>query len=224
MLAMRRRQRLVAAVVMSSLCAATQLVGAAGEEARRIDTAHSKMTVHVYKTGLFSAFAHNHEIEAPIESGEVNESGSTEAPAGANAARAVGANPGRDAAGSSVELRVDARKLRVLDPDASAETRAKIQETMLGPQVLDADRYPEIRFKSAEIEAKGTGTWVVHGMLELHGQSHPVAVDVALKGGIYRGTAALKQTAFGIKPVSIAGGTVNVKDEVRIEFEVAVTK
>jgi polyisoprenoid-binding protein YceI len=174
---------------------------AAGPEPRAIDGAHSSLKVRVSKSGVFSAFAHNHEIEAPIASGEVTEAG----------------NP-------SVELRVDARKLRVLDPEASADTRAQIQKTMLGPQVLDTERFPEIHFQSAEVEAKETDHWLVHGTLDLHGQSHPVTVDVSLKDGAYRGTAALKQTEFGIKPVTVAGGTVKVKDEVRVEFAIALVK
>jgi len=176
-------------------------LAAAGPEPRAIDSAHSSLKVRVLKSGFFSAFAHNHEIEALIESGEVTEAG----------------NP-------SVELRVDARKMSVLDPEASAGTRGQIQKTMLGPQVLDTEHFPEIHFRSTEIEAKGTDHWVVHGALDLHGQSHPVTVDVSLKNGVYRGTAALKQTEFGIKPVTVVGGTVKVKDEVRVEFEIALVK
>jgi polyisoprenoid-binding protein YceI len=170
-------------------------------DARKIDSAHSRMTVRVFKSGLFSAFAHNHEIEAPIKSGAVNESGIL-----------------------SAELHVDARKLLVLDPKASANTRTKIQETMLGREVLDANQFPEITFQSTAVEPRGTDHWRVQGNLDLHGQTRPVAVDVALKDGVYRGTATLKQTDFGMKPVSIAGGTVNVKDEVKIEFEIALLK
>lgn len=174
---------------------------AARPEPRAIDGAHSSLKVRVSKSGFFSVFAHNHDIKAPIESGEVKEAG----------------NP-------SVELRVDARKMSVLDPEASADTRAQIQKTMLGPQVLDTEHYPEIHFQSTEVEAKGTDHWLVHGTLDLRGQSHPVTVDVSLKDGVYRGTAALKQTDFGIKPVTVAGGTVKVKDEVRVEFEIALVK
>jgi polyisoprenoid-binding protein YceI len=174
---------------------------AAGSEPRTIDSAHSSLKVRVSKSGFFSAFAHNHEIEAPIETGEVTESGSP-----------------------SVKLRVDARKMSVLDPEASAETRAQIQKTMLGPQVLDTEHFPEIHFQSTEVEAKGTDHWLVNGTLDLRGQRHPVAVDVSLKDGVYRGTAALKQTEFGIKPVTVAGGTVKVKDEVKVEFEIALVK
>ena len=31
---------------------------------------------------------------------------------------------------------------------------------------------------------------------------------------------ALKQTTFGIKPISVAGGTIKVKDEVEIDFAI----
>jgi polyisoprenoid-binding protein YceI len=183
-------------ILVCATCAA-----AAGTAARAIDAAHSSMKVRVLKSGFFSAFAHNHEIEAPITSGEVSEAGSP-----------------------SVELRVDARKMSVLDPEASADTRAKIQDTMLGPQVLDTEHFSEIHFHSTEVEAKGTDHWVVHGTLDLHGQSHAVTVEVSLKDGVYRGTAALKQTEFGIKPVTVAGGTVKVKDEIKVEFAIALVK
>jgi polyisoprenoid-binding protein YceI len=170
-------------------------------DASEIDTAHSSMTVHVYKTGLFSALGHNHEISAPIESGKVLAS----------------ENP-------SVELRVDARKLHVLDPDASEDTRAQVQKTMLGPDVLDSERLPEIHFRSTAVEASGADHWIVRGNLDLHGQSHPVTVDVTLKDETYRGSAAFKQTEFGIRPVSVAGGAVKIKDEVKIDFEISLVK
>jgi polyisoprenoid-binding protein YceI len=157
--------------------------------------------VQVYKSGLFSPFAHDHEIEAPIESGEVNESGSP-----------------------SVELRVNASKLRVLDPDASQDTRAKIQTTMLGAEVLDSARFPEIYFQSTRVEPSGADHWAVHGNLDLHGQTHPVSVDVIFKDERYRGTVLLKQTQFGITPVRIAGGTVKVKDEIKIDFVISIVK
>ena len=203
----RNDSRKIQAQILCVVFAASTLWFCAGprtasaSDARKIDTARSKMTVRVLKSGFLSTFAHNHEIEAPIEAGEVSESGSL-----------------------SAQLRVDARKLRVLDPEASTDTRAKVQETMLGPEVLDTGRFPEIDFKSTAVEAKGTGRWLVRGDLELHGQTHPVAVEVTLKDVVYRGTAVLKQTEFGIKPVKIAGGTVNVKDEVKIEFEIVLVK
>jgi hypothetical protein len=48
----------------------------------------------------------------------------------------------------------------------------------------------------------------------------PVKVDVTGHDGHYTGSARLSQKDFGITPVSIAGGSVKVKDEVLVEFEV----
>jgi polyisoprenoid-binding protein YceI len=173
----------------------------ANTEGRPIDNAHSTMTVYVYKTGILSGLAHNHEIEAPIESGEVNNS---ERP--------------------SVELHVNSGKLRVLDPEVSDGTRAKIQATMQSAEVLDVGQFPEIHFQSTGVEAGGTDHWVVHGNLDLHGQTHPISFEVALKDGLYQGTAVLKQSGFGITPVKIAGGTVKVKDEIKVVFSIALQR
>jgi polyisoprenoid-binding protein YceI len=163
---------------------------------KTIDTERSILTVRVYKTGLFSAFAHDHEIRAPIQKGVFDE--------------------GK----SMVEFVVDAHSLRVLDSDVSNKDRAEIQATMLGPKVLDSEKFPEIRFHSTEANRISDSRWTVSGDLTLHGQTRPVKVAVERKNGRYRGSAQLLQKDFGITPVTIAGGTVKVKDEVRIEFEI----
>jgi hypothetical protein len=48
----------------------------------------------------------------------------------------------------------------------------------------------------------------------------PVVVLVSLEAGHYRGSASFKQSNFGTDPIRIAGGTVKVKDEVKIEFDI----
>ena len=59
------------------------------------------------------------------------------------------------------------------------------------------------------------------GDLTLRGQTRPVAAKIQeIAKGHWRGAASLKQSAFGIKPISIAGGTVKVKDEMKLEFEI----
>jgi polyisoprenoid-binding protein YceI len=163
---------------------------------REIDIQKSVMTVRVFKSGLFSAFGHEHDISAPIEHGAFSES-----------------QP-------SVELTVDARKMRVMDKDVSDKDRAEIQETMLGPKVLDTAQFPEIRFHSTAVERSGEGRWTVRGDLALHGQTRPVKFDVHAQNGRYQGSAELKQRDFGIAPISVGGGAVKVKDELRVEFEI----
>jgi polyisoprenoid-binding protein YceI len=119
-----------------------------------------------------------------------------------------------------VELVVDARQMRVMDKDVSEKDRAEIQETMLGPRVLDSRRFPEVRFHSTAVEAAGEGRWTVQGNLTFHGLTRLVKVDVQGQAGHYQGSAELKQKDFGIEPVSGGGGAVKTKNELRVEFEI----
>jgi len=119
-----------------------------------------------------------------------------------------------------VEFQVDSRELKVLDPDGSDSERSQVQHTMLGPKVLDSEQFKEITFRSTSIDSVGANKWTVTGDLSLHGQTHPVRVDVEGADGHYRGSVKLRQTEFGITPVSIGGGSIKVKDDVRIEFEI----
>jgi polyisoprenoid-binding protein YceI len=167
-----------------------------GANSNPIDVEHSTITVHVYRSGLFSFAGDNHQIEAPIASGTV------------------------DQAARTVDLTVDVRRMRVLDPSLSASKRSQVQEKMLSPDVLDPDRYSEIKFRSTRVEQEGNNKFSVNGNLTLHGQTRPVNVSVLSTQLHYRGSATLRQTEFGIKPISIGGGTIKVKDEVRIDFDV----
>ena len=164
---------------------------------KAIDGNKSSLKIRVFKSGAFSAFAHDHEIEAPITEGAIDSSGH-----------------------ASVQLRVDSRKMRVPDPEIGADKRAEIQHTMLGATVLDAEKFPEISYQSTGVTGRGDGRWGVRGDLTLHGKKQPVAVEVSLKEGHYRGSASIRQSEFGIEPIRIAGGTVKVKDELKIEFDI----
>lgn len=175
-------------------------VMAAGGQPRAIDTKASTMTVRVFKAGVLSAFGHDHNIEAPIASGTV------------------------DVAGKQVELHVSAAAMRVRDAKASDKDRAEIQQTMLGPQVLDVARYPEIVFRSTSAERGTQGEWSLRGNLVLHGQIRPVTLAVQEENGHYTGAALLKQSDFGIQPIKVAGGSVKVKDELRIEFDIQLAR
>jgi YceI-like domain len=166
-----------------------------------IDVERSTLTVHVYKAGLFSAFADNHVIRAPIAGGRINEEGML-----------------------AVELTVKTAKMTVLDPGMSPDKRAEVQTRMHGPEVLDSARYPEIRFASTRVAPDGENQWRVTGELTLHGVSRPLTLDVVRRDGRFRGTVSIRQRDFGIQPISIVGGTVKVKDELRIEFDVAPGK
>jgi hypothetical protein len=153
----------------------------ASAEHRALDPRQSTITVHVFKSGLFRAFADNHVIQAPLKEGFLDD----------------GASP-------RVEILLDAPRLHVLDPGLSPKDREQVQTRMLGPEVLDVMRFPQIRFRSTTVQRVEPDGWLVRGELTLHGQTHVVAVKVALEGGRYKGSASVKQTNFGISPISIA--------------------
>jgi hypothetical protein len=102
----------------------------------------------------------------------------------------------------------------------SAKDVEKIQNNMLGPANLDAQRYPEITFKTASVTANGAESFVLSGPLTIRGVTRTVPVPVVHKGALFSGEFKVKLTDFGIKPESISG-VVNVKDtiEVRLAFE-----
>jgi polyisoprenoid-binding protein YceI len=77
---------------------------------------------------------------------------------------------------------------------------------MQGAEVLDVGHFPVIHFRSTGVEPEGTDHWMVHGNLDLHGQTHPISFEIALKDVLHQGSAVLKQTGFGIAPVKVAGG------------------
>ena len=76
----------------------------------------------------------------------------------------------------------------------------------------------------------GDGQYWVNlvGQLSLHGVtcSQPLAAQVALQGDTLRahGEFSLLQTMYKIKLVSIAGGTLKLKDELKCSFDVLARK
>jgi hypothetical protein len=102
------------------------------------------------------------------------------------------------------------------DPDAQ---QAEVQRTMHA-KVLDSESYPLISFHSTKLEKTGVNQWIVSGEQTLHGQSRSILADVRSEDGAYTGRSKIKQTDFGISPVSGAGGVAKVKNELGIQFVV----
>lgn len=156
----------------------------------------SAITIHVFKSGLFSGFAHDHIVVAPISHAAI------------------------DPAHLTAEVTVVTGEMKVTDPDVSDKDRAEIQSTMLGPKVLDQEKYPEIHFKSSRIEKTGSENYRVAGTLSLHGAKKEITFQVIGGPEHFHGATKLKQSDFGIKPISLGGGTVKVKDQLELELDV----
>lgn len=172
-----------------------------------VDPATSTLEIDVYREGLLKVFGHDHLIAAKGLSGTAQ----------FDASRVEN---------SSVTLRVDAGSLMVVDPGQSAKDRSQVRATMLGDEVLDAARYPQIDFQSNSIQkAERRGdAWsvVLAGTLALHGVLKPITFPVRVRLAPNTldavGEVFLFQTAFGITPAKVAGGAVRVKDRVRVRF------
>ncbi len=178
-----------------------------------IDAAASSVTIHVGKAGVLGFAGHIHEVVAPALSGTVT-------------VYPDGSQP------SEVTITFDAGALRVVDKDEAASVVAEVRAVMLGPRVLDADRYPTIVYTSRRgigalpVGDRGGKVAGLDGELTLHGVTKPVSctvnytiADQARTLTAY-GAFTIRQTDFGIKPVTAAGGTIRVRDEVDVTFEI----
>ena len=165
----------------------------------RVDTAQSRLTVTVFRTGAFSPLLHDHFMAPKEWSGEV-----TADPARPEAAR--------------VEIRASAGSLEDQQTELSAEDRVKVNATSRSPEVLDASRYPEILYSAGRFEpaasppAQAGGETVLQGTLvgalTLHGRTRELRVPVLarISGDTLtaEGRVTFNQTGFGIRPFSSA--------------------
>ena len=162
-----------------------------------MDVQRSTITIHVGKAGLFSVAGHEHWVNAPISSGAIGDSGAPH-----------------------VEFKVETSKMVVKpDPKVDDKTQAQIQKDMQ-EQTLEIAKYPEISFRSSRVEKLSEGQWKVEGTLSLHGVTKPLSLTVKRNGEAYAGHATIKQTDFGIKPISVGGGAIKVKNELEIDFQI----
>jgi polyisoprenoid-binding protein YceI len=168
----------------------------------------STVTIRVGRAGLFKFAGHEHVVTAPAFRGEVL------ADAG-------------DLSRSSVWVTFESAALRVTGEGEPAKDVPKVQAAMVGPKVLDAERFPEIAFRSRAVSgrAAGAGAWelTVTGDLTLHGVTRAVTLPlkVQLSGETLAaaGTTVIRHTDYGLKPVSVAG-VVNVRNEIGVEFRI----
>lgn len=173
------------------------LIAAAAAQDAAIDVQRSTISVHVGKAGLLSAAGHDHTIAAPVSSGTIRES-----------------------APPHVEFTIETAKMTVQpDPKVDAKTQAQIQKDM-EEITLETRKFPQIAFRSSRIGKLAGDQWNVEGDLSLHGVTKPVVFTVRRAGDSYAGHATLKQTDFGIKPISVGGGMIKVKDQLEIDFAI----
>lgn len=199
----------ICSLMVCLLALALIATGQSKSQTYTIVAGESSFWVFAGKSGLLSALAHDHEIGVKSFTGRV-------------------IVPESGAGGGSLELDVDAKSLAVLDKKVSEEDRAKIFNSMHN-EVLESAKYPKITFKSVSVsDAKKTGdttySLTLNGDLTLHGVTKriamPLTATITPQQLRATGKYTLKQTDFGIKPYSAAGGSIKVKDEVVVNFDI----
>ena len=173
----------------------------------RIDAGQSDFMVHASVGGLLSGFGHNHNIAIKDIAGDTQFTEGTVTPA-------------------SLRMRIRADSLKVTDKVSDSD-RQTIEKTMR-EQVLETGKYPEITFNSTTVEViKNSDNQYqgnIWGDLTLHGVTHNIFIKSQLtfdpKSVRARGDFTLKMTDYSIKPPSVAGGTITVKDTLKFSFNI----
>jgi polyisoprenoid-binding protein YceI len=176
-----------------------------------IDVGKSRFTARAFATGLLSAMGHNPTLAIREYTGEATVS------------------PG-NLEQATIRFTVQSASLTVTD-DISQKDRTELENKMR-QEVLETSAYPEIVFESSKISPNqlGENTYSVNisGNLTLHGTSRneTIYAQVTLAGDTLRafGEFSLRQTDYGLKLVSVAGGTLKVKDEVKVGFDFTARK
>jgi len=183
-----------------------------------IDADHSLVTLRVYRAGPLARLGHNHVITSTQELGYAWTTG--------------------DPAASGFAVRVPVAGLVVDDPAARAsagpdfpgevpaDAHDGTRRNLLRPEVLDADRYPEIVVRADAL----AGTWEqpsVAARVTLKDQTRSIEVPLTVSRDVTaltaRGTFRIRQSDFGITPFSVGGGAIQVADQVEVTFEIRAT-
>lgn len=201
-----------------AICTSSVHIAAFGGTAYKMDRSKSYLLAITGKSGVFSFAAHEHAISATDWAVEQSIDPS-------------------NFKGSSVTVKIpvpslvidsaEARRRAGLDSGPGADDVRKIQQRMLGPEVLDSEKYPFIEFRSTSVETTGNNELRLTGQLQMHGRTQELRLPVRYvrnsNGGFdFSGHFTVKQTDFGMEPESIGLGTVKVKNEVRIQFQMTL--
>jgi polyisoprenoid-binding protein YceI len=172
-----------------------------------LDAARSRFMVRASASGLLSAFGHNPSIAIRVFTGE---------------ARFRLESPEK----SSLRLKIDAASLAVTG-DVNDKDRHEMEHAMQ-QDVLETASYPEITFVSSSAQAskitEGMYRMKIAGKLTLHGIVRDLEIPCNVTAGEdslrANGDFTIKQTDYRIKLVSVAGGALKMKDELKFTFDI----
>lgn len=179
----------------------------------QLDDARSELRILAYRDGALARFGHNHVLLARDMKGEFV--------------------PGDDRHPGTFQLRLPIAALRIDESAARAAAGAEFESVpsaadiegtrrhLLGPDQLDAERYPELRV-TGTLDGPATGL-TAHALIEVRGVATsldvPVAIRAAADGSVVAsGEFRVQQTRLGLIPYSVALGALQVRDELAVRF------
>jgi polyisoprenoid-binding protein YceI len=170
-----------------------------------------KVSVYTFKSGLLSKLAHDLLID--VTGFKVN----VDVPEGGFATGSLGLEI------QANSLKVDcAMKGGERQPDTLKEKDIADVEADMAKKVLHPDKYPTVNFSSKAIQVN-EGGYHVNGALCLHGVTKDVDFDIDTSGGNLKGRFTITQTDYKIKPFKAMMGTLKIKDEMDIGFDLALS-
>ncbi len=177
-----------------------------------IDANASTFVAQAFATGLLSSFGHSPRISIGRFRGEVSFT-----------------MTGLSVEGARMKINIQADSLQVAD-EITEKDKNEIHRKM-SEEVLETDRFPEIVYECSRVSASGSGDryWVaLNGDLTLHGVTRPLPISAraVINGNSLRasGEFSVKQSEYGIAPVSAAAGAIRLKDEVKCTFDIVARK
>ena len=125
---------------------------------------------------------------------------------------------------AEAELTVEVDSLQVLRGEGGVKALSGLEKTLARSnalKVLDADRFPQIRFQASDIDTVDDG-YRLTGTLEIHGVAGERGIELRVEdlGGAWRLScqAEVRQSEYGIKPYSMLMGSMKVVDTVTVSF------
>ena len=176
-----------------------------------IEAGVSRFTLRVTAGGLLSAIGHNPRFAVRDFTG------------------AVEFDP--DAvASSSLRMAIKAAALQLQDDVSEKDRREIMRATM--EDVLEASKYPEIRYTCDDVRArdgsKSPLELQLNGQLTLHGVTRPESIiaRIVVMGDRLRanGEFAIRQTDYGIRLVAVGGKMLQVKNELKGSFDIVTRR
>jgi polyisoprenoid-binding protein YceI len=130
-----------------------------------------------------------------------------------------------DPANSTVTLSVEVDSFEVREGTGGVKAltdadRAEIKRT-LREKVLRTTQHPAITFRSTRISGSAE-SFTIEGDLTIMGVTRPVTVHGQLSNGRVRGSATVTQTRWEIRPYSALFGALKLRDDVGVEFDMAL--